>query len=305
MTFESIIELVDVPSRKIIVKVFLVTVCALVAFAANSVLCRFALGTAAIDAAGFTSIRLVSGAVVLFLIFLLRTKHLSTTTKGSWFAGFMLFLYAITFSYAYINLDTGTGALILFGAVQITMICLSIIKGNRLLIAEWFGVVIACMGLVCLVLPGVSTPSALGFLLMTTAGIAWGVYTLKGRGSKNPLADTTYNFLRTLPLVIFLLIVTFRDLQFTAHGATLAIVSGGITSGVGYTIWYIALRNLTATQAAVAQLSVPVIAALGGVIFMAEQITFRLSISSLMILGGIFLVVMGRFFFVEKRFNHS
>ena len=303
MTFGSIIELVDAPSRKTMVKVFLVTVCALVAFAANSVLCRYALGTGAIDAAGFTSIRLVSGAVALFLIFRLRIKHLPTTTKGSWFAGFMLFLYAITFSYAYIDLDTGTGALILFGAVQITMLCLSIIKGNRLLITEWFGVAIACVGLIYLVLPGVSAPSALGFLLMTTAGIAWGVYTLKGRGSENPLADTAYNFLRTLPLVIILVIITFRDFHLTAHGASLAIVSGSITSGVGYTIWYIALRNLTATQAAVAQLSVPVIAALGGVIFMAELITFRMSISSTMILGGILLVVMGRFLLNDKKFN--
>lgn len=303
MTVESIIELVNATSRKIIVKVFLVTVCALVAFAANSVLCRFALGTGAIDAAGFTSIRLVSGAVVLVLILFLRTNHLPTTTQGSWFAGFMLFLYAITFSYAYIDLDTGTGALILFGAVQITMICLSIIKGNRLTISEWFGVVIACMGLIFLVLPGVSAPSVLGFLLMTTAGIAWGVYTLKGRGSENPLADTAYNFLRTLPLVMILVIITFREFHFTAHGVVLAMVSGGITSGVGYTIWYIALRNLTATQAAVAQLSVPLIAALGGVIFMAELVTFRLTISSIMILGGIFLVVMGRFFFTDKSFD--
>jgi drug/metabolite transporter (DMT)-like permease len=301
MTSDSKFERVNVPSQRIIAKVFLVTVCALVAFAANSVLCRFALGTGGIDAAGFTSVRLVSGAVVLFLIFRLRTNQLPKSAKGSWLAGLMLFLYAITFSYAYIDLDTGTGALILFGAVQISMICLSIIQGNRLIIVEWFGMAIACMGLVYLVLPGVSAPSALGFLLMTTAGIAWGVYTLKGRGSENPLADTAYNFLRTLPLVMILVIITFRDFHFTAHGVTLAIVSGGITSGVGYTLWYIALRNLTATQAAVAQLSVPLIAALGGIIFMAESITIRLSISSIIILGGIFLVVMGRFAFIEKR----
>lgn len=288
-------------SQKSFVKVVVLTVCALTAFAANSVLCRLALGAGAIDAAGFTIVRLVSGAVVLFLIVLLQANN-GQTTKGSWFAGFLLFLYAMTFSYAYINLDTGTGALILFGAVQITMICLSIIAGNKLLPTEWIGVIIAFAGFVYLVLPGVAAPSALGFLLMATAGIAWGVYTLKGRGSVNPLADTTYNFLRTMPLVIILVFFTFRDFHYTPYGVALAIVSGGVTSGLGYTIWYIALRNLTATQAAVAQLSVPVIAALGGIIFMAESITFRLSISSLLILGGIFLVVVGRRVIPEQRF---
>lgn len=286
-------ELASTPSRKTGIKVLLITVSALVAFAANSVLCRFALGTGIIDAAAFTSIRLIAGAVVLCLIILLRTSHRQHNSKGSWFASFMLFTYAITFSYAYIDLDTGIGALILFGAVQISMICFSIMRGNRLKITEWCGVVIACVGLVYLVLPGISTPSALGFLLMTTAGCAWGVYTLIGRGSVNPLADTVYNFLRTLPLVIILVIITYSTFHFTVQGVALAAVSGGITSGLGYTIWYTALRDLTATQAAVAQLSVPVIAALGGVIFMEELITLRLSISSIMILGGIFLVVIG------------
>lgn len=289
-------------SQKRFVKVVVLTVCALIAFAANSVLCRLALGAGAIDAAGFTIVRLVSGALVLFLILLLQVNN-GQTTKGSWFSGFLLFLYAITFSYAYINLDTGTGALILFGAVQITMICLSIVAGNKLLPTEWFGVAIAFVGLVYLVLPGVAAPSAHGFMLMATAGIAWGVYTLKGRGSENPLADTTYNFLRTMPFVVIIVFFTFRDFHYTAYGLALAIVSGGVTSGLGYTIWYIALRNLTATQAAVAQLSVPVIAALGGVIFLAESITLRLSISSLLILGGIFLVVMGRRFIPELRFR--
>ena len=152
-------------------------------------------------------------------------------------------------------------------------------------------------------MPGVAAPSVPGFLLMATAGIAWGAYTLKGRGSVDPLADTTYNFFRTMPLVIILVLFTFRDFHYTAYGVALAIVSGGVTSGLGYTIWYTALRDLTATQAAVAQLSVPVIAALGGIIFMAESITFRLTISSLLILGGIFLVVMGRHVMQEQRYR--
>ena len=289
----------DLP-RNIFLKVLVSTISALIAFAANSVLCRLALGTGAIDAAGFTIIRLISGAVVLSLLFLLQANKNPTPARGSWFAGFMLFLYAITFSYAYINLDTGTGALILFGAVQITMICLSIIAGNRLALTEWIGMGIAFLGLVYLLLPGVSAPSAIGFLLMTTAGIAWGFYTLKGHGSVNPLADTAYNFLRTLPLVIILITITFRSFHYTAQGMALAIVSGGVTSGVGYTIWYSALKKLTTTQAAVAQLSVPVLAALGGVLFMAEVITLRLSIASFMILGGILLVVMGRHLHVKQ-----
>lgn len=289
-------------SRQSFVKVVVLTVCALIAFAANSVLCRLALGAGVVDAAGFTIVRLVSGAIVLFLILLFQVNN-GRTTKGSWFAGFLLFLYAITFSYAYINLDTGTGALILFGAVQITMIFLSVIAGNKLLPTEWIGVIIAFVGLAWLVLPGAAAPSVLGFLLMATAGIAWGVYTMKGRGSVNPLADTTYNFFRTMPLVIILVLFTFQDFHYTAYGVALAIVSGGVTSGLGYTIWYTALRDLTATHAAVAQLSVPVLAALGGIIFMAESITFSLMISSLLILGGIFLVIMGRRAMPEQMFK--
>jgi drug/metabolite transporter (DMT)-like permease len=215
----------------------------------------------------------------------------------------MLFLYAITFSFAYISLDTGTGALILFGSVQITMILLSLVSGNRLHITEWAGVTIAFMGFVYLFLPALTTPSAIGFLLMTAAGIAWGVYTLKGRDSRNPLMDTAYNFLRTIPLVIILAIVTMKKGQYSSEGILLAVLSGGITSGIGYTIWYIALGELSATQAAVVQLLVPVIAALGGVLFVSEAITLRLTVSAIMILGGILMVALGRNYFVRLRQN--
>jgi len=213
----------------------------------------------------------------------------------------MLFLYAITFSYAYISLDTGTGALILFGSVQITMILLSLLSGTRLPFTEWAGVTIAFTGFVYLILPGVTTPSTIGFLLMTIAGIAWGIYTLKGRGSKSPLMDTAYNFLRTTPLVVLLVILTINNVNYSSEGILLALLSGGITSGIGYTIWYIALGGLSSTQAAVLQLLVPVIAALGGVIFVSEAITSRLIISATMVLGGILMVVLGRYYFTQQR----
>jgi drug/metabolite transporter (DMT)-like permease len=184
--------------------------------------------------------------------------------------------------------------LILFGAVQITMIVLSIRAGNRLHVLEWAGVGTAFAGFVYLVLPGVSAPSPHGFLLMSLAGIAWGVYTLMGRGSVNPLADTSYNFLRTTPMLLVLVLLSFASAEYSSRGILLAVSSGAIASGIGYTIWYTALNGLSATQAAVVQLSVPVIAALGGVVVSEESITLRLLESAALILGGILLVVLGR-----------
>ena len=277
-------------------KIIILTGLALVAFAANSVLCRLALGNEAIDAAGFTIIRLLSGAIILIVIAGTTGKTKGETTKGSWAASVMLFLYATTFSYAYISLDTGTGALILFGSVQITMILLSLISGTRLHSTEWAGVIIAFSGFTYLILPGVTAPSVTGFILMTVAGIAWGIYTLKGRGSRNPLMDTAYNFLRTTPFVALLTISTFNNMHYSSEGIILALLSGGITSGIGYTIWYTALGGLSSTQAAVVQLSVPVIAALGGVIFVTEAITIRLTISAAMVLGGISIVILGKYY---------
>lgn len=206
----------------------------------------------------------------------------------------MLFLYAVTFSFAYLTLETGTGALILFGSVQITIIIMSLLSGNRLPMTDWIGVSIAFAGFSYLVLPEVRTPSVLGFVLMTIAGMAWGLYTLKGRGSIYPLSDTTYNFIRTIPLALALILVGVPSTHFSSEGILLAALSGGVASGVGYTIWYMALGGLSNTQAAVVQLFVPVMAALGGVIFMAEVITLRLSISALMVLGGFLIVVLGR-----------
>ena len=204
----------------------------------------------------------------------------------------MLFLYAGSFSFAYVSLATGTGALILFGAVQITMILSSVLRGNTLSKLEWLGVLVAFAGFVYLVMPGVGTPSLQGFILMTVSGVTWGFYTLAGKGSKNPLSDTAYNFFRTLPLVVVLIAVTFQYAALSTSGVILAVLSGGLASGAGYTIWYMALRGLSTTQAASVQLLVPVIAAIGGIVFANEALSLRVALSSLLILGGILAVVL-------------
>jgi len=284
-----------------IIKTIFLTGLALIAFAANSVLCRLALKNEAIDPSSFTVIRLLSGAFVLLIILGITRNTSRLSSTGSWTASVMLFLYAVTFSYAYVSLDTATGALILFGSVQITMILRSLISGSRLHITEWTGVVISFAGFIYLILPGISTPSIIGFILMTIAGIAWGIYTWKGLGSKSPLMDTTYNFLRTIPFVALLAIVTMNNINYSAEGIILALLAGGVTSGIGYTIWYVALDGLSSTQAAVLQLSVPVIAAFGGVIFVSETITYRLIISTAMVLGGILMVVLGKYYSAQKH----
>jgi drug/metabolite transporter (DMT)-like permease len=235
------------------------------------------------------------------VILLLSHSSGSSASKGSWSASLMLFIYAITFSFAYITLDTATGALILFGSVQITMILSALTEGQRLHASEWSGVLIAFAGFVYLVLPDITTPSIKGFVLMATAGIAWGFYTLKGKGSNSPLADTTFNFFRTLPLVALLVMITFPSMEISTQGILLAILSGAVASGIGYTIWYIALGGLTATQAAVLQLSVPVIAAAGGVVFVGESISLRLAVSAFIILSGILLVILGRYYSVQRK----
>jgi drug/metabolite transporter (DMT)-like permease len=292
-------------SRHLLIKTVICTGSTLIAFAANSVLCRLALGGKTIDASSYTVIRLLSGAIVLLVILKINCNKNRLSVKGSWSASLMLFLYAVTFSFAYITLDTGTGAIILFGSIQITMILLSLISGNRLHITEWVGASISFIGFVYLVSPGVTSPSVIGFSFMTIAGIAWSIYTLKGLYSVNPLMDTAYNFLRTIPFVIVLATLAIQNTHYSTKGILLAALSGGIASGIGYTIWYISLGGLSATQAAVVQLLVPVIAALGGVIFLSEEITFRLTLSAIMIIGGILMVVWGRYYFVRLKLNRK
>ena len=309
IVYESKVFIIRSVSHYISKTCFL-TALAIIAFAANSVLSRLALAEEAIDAASFTAIRLIAGALVLFAIvsfnsFLIRKQTKvpkdSVNNAGSWFASLMLFVYALTFSYAYITVDTGTGALILFGSVQLTMIILSLVSGTRLHLAEWVGIVTAFMGLIYLVLPDVSSPSFNGLLLMTISGVAWGIYTLKGRDSQNPIMDTAYNFIRTIPLVLLLILLTIESRNFSNEGIILAIIAGGLTSGIGYSIWYIALKGLTSTQAAVIQLSVPIIAAIGGVVFVSEPITNRLIVSSVVVLGGIMIVVLGKYYSAKTK----
>ena len=275
-------------------KVFLYTSFALVAFAFNSILCRLALQTDEIDAAGFTLIRLVSGALTLVVIYFLFGKKQKDAKRGSWFSAFFLFGYAVCFSFAYINLTTGTGALILFGSVQATMIFLALLKGERPKIAEWLGLIFALGGLIYLVFPGLSAPPVLSSALMAAAGISWGFYTLRGRASANPLADTMGNFVRTVPMVILIALPFVSQIHASPKGIAFAVLSGAAASGIGYSIWYAALKFHTATRAAILQLSVPVLAGFGGVILMAETVSVRLITATVLIVGGIALAILAR-----------
>ncbi|MBN4060486.1 DMT family transporter [bacterium AH-315-I20] len=271
------------------------TALALIAFAANSVLCRLALDGGLMDAASFTEVRLLSGALMLGLIFALQKNKTQTLkASGSWLASLMLFIYAVTFSYAYIALDIATGALILFAAGQITLILAALFLGSRLSLLEWTGLLLAFMGFVYLMLPSATTPSWSGFALMSMSGVAWGFYTLMGKGSTHPLADTTSNFMRSIPMLIVLLLFSFEYMQFSGLGLFYAVLSGAIASGLGYTIWYMALENLKTIHAAVVQLLVPVLAAVGGYMVMNEDITLRLFIATAIILSGILLVMLQR-----------
>lgn len=291
--------------NKTMIKTALLTTLALVAFAGNSILCRLALGENTIDAASFTSVRLLSGMIVLALILKTLQARDSVASKGSWKSSFLLFIYAITFSYAYISLDTGIGALILFASVQITMIFFGWLSGGRFHFTEWLGVILSFLGFMYLVFPQLSSPSLVGFLLMTISGIAWGLYTLAGKTSKNPLSDTTYNFIRSFPLVIILIAFSIQNTTLSLEGIFLAIISGGVTSGIGYAIWYVALGSLSSMQAAVVQLLVPVIAALGGILFANEVISARLLVSSVIILGGILMVVLGKHYLAKRDYESS
>ena len=267
------------------------TLLALIAFAANSLFCRLALAEPIIDPASYTAVRLITGAVALWIIAVLRPNGSFGKSGGSWISAAMLFLYAVTFSFAYISLSAGTGALILFAAVQITMIAVGLYMGERPGILEWLGLLIAIAGLIYLVSPGITAPSTAGSVVMATAGIAWGVYSLRGRGASNPVRVTTDNFLRTVPLAIAVVLLRLPELTITPRGFLWAALSGSVTSGVGYVLWYAALPRLTATRAATLQLAVPVLAAIGGVTVLSEAVSLRLVISAVVILGGVGLAL--------------
>ncbi len=282
-------------------RTILLTAFALMAFAANSVFNRLALGSNAIDASSYVGIRLLSGAAALWLLNSLSKRHFGIIQRPylndltpRFLPAFYLFAYGIAFSFAYRSLNSGMGAFILFGTVQTTMLSMAVLKGERPHISEWMGLVVALSGLVYLVFPGLSAPDPLGAVLMVVAGIAWAFYTLRGRGVKDPLETTALNFICTVPMVLAVLVFMMSKMHFSTEGVVYACLSGAVTSGVGYAIWYTALRGLTTTQAALLQLLVPILAALGGVVFLSENISIRLVGAGALIIMGVVLALLGK-----------
>ena len=275
-----------------IARVVALTSLTMIAFAGNSVLCRIALKDTSIDAASFTTIRLISGAMMLWLIVQMRSG--TRSGRGNWSSALALIVYAIAFSYAYVSLSTASGALLLFGAVQATMIGYGIWSGERLRRLQLLGLLLAFGGLVGLFLPGLTAPPLVGSLLMLGAGVAWGVYSLRGKGAGDPTRVTAGNFMRAVPVTVALSVFTLGSASLDAAGFWYAVASGALASGMGYALWYTVLPALKATHAATVQLSVPVIAAVGGVLILGEPITLRLTLASTAILGGIALVILER-----------
>lgn len=264
----------------------MLTVAALVAFAANSLLCRLALREGAIDPATFTLVRFLSGAVVLAVV-TARAQRPAVTTAGSWAAPIILTIYALPFAFAYTQLGAGTGALILFGCVQLTMLMAALMSGEQAHPLQWAGVAVALAGLVYLVFPGLTAPPPMAALLMAVAGVCWGLYSLRGRGSSDPLRQTAANFVRSVPLLLASSLPWLPRAHAEARGIVLAVLSGAVASGLGYVAWYTALRRLSALQASVVQLAVPLIAAAGGVLLLGEALTLRLAVATALVLGGI------------------
>jgi drug/metabolite transporter (DMT)-like permease len=265
-------------------RLILLTALAMLAFAANSVLARLAFATAGAEPLSYTGIRLAAGAVTLAILLAARS---SFRVAGSWAGGASLFGYAIFFSIAYILLGAGTGALILFASVQIGILGWAIYKGDHPSRLEWLGLAVALGGLVYLVSPGLVAPSPMGAALMLIAGLCWAAYTLIGRGSASPLADTAGNFIRAAPVALLLILFAAFTRTVTPAAALYAVASGALASGLGYAVWYAVLPALSRTRAAIVQLTVPAIAATGGVVFIGEPLTVRLLVASLAIIGGV------------------
>jgi drug/metabolite transporter (DMT)-like permease len=313
-------------------RTFVLTLSAMIAFASNSLLCRAALKQTNIDAATFTFTRIFSGAVALWLLMHVRRRTIANRTAspvvetfsgsslaarlkrrssakpghlllrdGTWSSALALFVYAAAFSFAYVALSAGTGALLLFGAVQATMILWGLHKGERLNTIQIVGFILAVTGLIVLVLPGLSAPPLAGSILMLGAGVAWGVYSLRGKGERNPARVTTGNFVRTVPFATALSLIFAPRMHAHLAGITYATISGTVTSGLGYVIWYSALPGLKAASAATVQLSVPVLAATGGILLLGEPITLRYMLASVAVLGGIALVVATPHSHLSKR----
>jgi drug/metabolite transporter (DMT)-like permease len=270
------------------------TALALVAFASNSILTRMALGAGHIDAAGFTAVRLAAGAIMLAALVRVRSRGWSQLRPPGLRGSIALFLYAAPFSFAYLRIGAAAGALVLFGSVQLTMIGWGVARGERPRPRTWAGLTLAAGGLVWLVLPSAARPDPVGLGLMVLAGVAWGIYSLAGKGAANPVAANAQSFVGSVPLALLLCLVASRPMAASARGVLLAATSGALTSGLGYAIWYRALRGLTATQAAILQLSVPVIAAAGAVLLLGESAGARLVASGVAVLGGVALALSGR-----------
>ena len=280
-------------------KIISLTIITMVAFAANSIFCRLALVDSANDPVSFTLIRLFSGAVILFFFYVkYRKSEPLRWNKNMFFAPAMLFSYALFFSLSYVQIDAGTGALILFASVQLTMMTAAFLQGQTLNGQEKIGVMLAVSGFVYLLLPGINMPPPMSAALMAVSGISWGLYSLQGQGATNPILVTSRNFVLTTPLVV--LLIFFFPIRLTQQGMMWAILSGALTSGLGYVLWYVVLKNLITSTAAIVQLSVPALAAFGGIIFLGESVQLRLIIASVLIFGGIIIKVKG----LNFRSNH-
>jgi len=263
---------------------------AMLAFAGNSILCRLALKETSIDPASFTGLRLLSGALALWLI--VRLRRPDSAGSGNWISAFALFAYAAAFSVAYVKLTAATGALLLFGAVQISMIGYGISRGERLRLLQWLGLGLATIGLLVLLLPGLSTPPLGAALMMLLSGVAWGVYSVRGRGAGDATRVTAGNFMRALPFAALLVALSWQSTPLDTLGAVYAMASGALASGAGYALWYAVLPLLATSTAATVQLSVPVITALGGVMLLSERLTFSLTLASITLLCGIAMVIL-------------
>jgi len=268
----------------------LLTMLAMLAFAGNSILCRLALKETSIDPASFTGLRLLSGALALWLI--VRLRRPDSAGSGNWISAFALFAYAAAFSVAYVKLTAATGALLLFGAVQISMIGYGISRGERLRLLQWLGLGLATIGLLVLLLPGLSTPPLGAALMMLLSGVAWGVYSVRGRGAGDATRVTAGNFMRALPFAALLVALSWQSTPLDTLGAVYAMASGALASGAGYALWYAVLPLLATSTAATVQLSVPVITALGGVMLLSERLTFSLTLASITLLCGIAMVIL-------------
>ncbi|WP_127471656.1 DMT family transporter [Thiomicrorhabdus aquaedulcis] len=300
-------------SRSLVLQTTFFTLLAMVAFAANAIVCRWALDGGWIDPVSFTSLRLGSAAAMLFLVMLWVNKaqqaqspqklQHTVPSRGSWKAAFILFVYAITFSYGYVAISTANGALILSAVVQLTMIGYALRQGDKLHGLEWLGVALALIGLLYLVYPKLSTPSWWGLVMVVISAYTWALYSLNGRTSRNPLTDTAYNFYRTLPMIALASLLSLLFIEFvhlSVFGVTLAVFSGAVTTGLGYILWYKALPQISSSLASATQLLVPLLAAFGAAWLIAEPITLRFMLAAALMMGGLSLVLLGRHQFRKR-----